>query len=113
MRVRRQKGRKQMNAEHDRNLEGVIIESTGNVFADLGLPASDEDMLKVKIAIAISKALEKLDLTQTEAARRMKIDQSNVSRLVRGRLDGFSVERLLNFLNLLGRDVDINISGRQ
>jgi predicted XRE-type DNA-binding protein len=101
-----------MNVEHDRELEGAVIESSGNVFADLGLPASDEDMIKVKIALAIARTLEKQDLTQAEAARRMKIDQPNVSRLMRGRLDGFSVGRLFYFLSLLGRDVDINISGR-
>jgi predicted XRE-type DNA-binding protein len=91
-------------------MDSGVIKSTGNVFADLGLPHSDEDMLRVEIAVAITGTVSKLGLTQIDAAERMRVDQATVSRLTRGRLDGISVERLLNFLTLLGRDVDISIS---
>jgi predicted XRE-type DNA-binding protein len=99
-----------MNAELD--TEEMVIESTGNVFTDLGLPATDEDMLKVAIARAISNTLSKRDLTQSEAAEIIGVDQAKISALIRGRLKGFSVERLFRFLILLGKDVDIRISGR-
>ena len=99
-----------MNAELD--TEEMVIESTGNVFADLGLPATEEDMLKVEIARAISNTLSKCGLTQSQAAEIIGVDQAKISALVRGRLKGFSVDRLIRFLVLLGKDVDIRISGR-
>jgi predicted XRE-type DNA-binding protein len=88
----------------------VVHESAGNVFADLGLPHAREDMLKVEIAHAISAAIRKKGLTQTAAGEIIGVDQGKVSALLRGRLTGFSVERLLVFLVKLGWDVDIMIS---
>jgi predicted XRE-type DNA-binding protein len=87
-----------------------VIDSTGNVFADLGLPATEKDMLKVNIAHAITVTIHKRNLTQAEAARIVKTDQAKISALLRGRLTGLSVERLIGFLILLGRDIDVNIS---
>ena len=88
----------------------VVHESAGNVFADLGLPHDREDMLKVEIAHAISASIRKQGLTQTAAGEIIGVDQAKVSALLRGRLTGFSVERLIVFLVKLGRDVDIMIS---
>ena len=87
-----------------------IIESSGNVFADLGLPCAPEDMLKVNIAHAIASTINKRKLTQAAAGAIIGVDQAKVSALLRGRLTGFSVERLVTFLVKLGRDVDITIS---
>jgi predicted XRE-type DNA-binding protein len=94
-----------------RNDDDIAVhESAGNVFADLGLPDDREDMLKVEIAHAISAAIRKKGLTQTAAGEIIGVDQAKVSALLRGRLTGFSVDRLLVFLVKLGRDVDIMIS---
>lgn len=94
-----------------------VIDSTGNVFADLGLPATEKDMLKVFIAHAITVTIRERKLTQAEAAAIVKTDQAKVSALLRGRLTGFSVDRLIGYLVLLGRDIDVNVSrshkGRQ
>jgi len=84
--------------------------SAGNVFADLGLPHSKEDMLKVEIARVISATIKSRGLTQAEAGAIMGIDQAKVSTLVRGRLQGFSIERMILFVVKLGRDVNISIS---
>ncbi len=84
--------------------------STGNVFADLGLPSSPEDMIKVDIVLAIATTIRKRNLTQAAAGDIIGVDQAKVSALLRGRLAGFSIERLLGFLVKLGRDVDIAIS---
>jgi predicted XRE-type DNA-binding protein len=51
-------------------------------------------------------------LTQAQAAQRLGLDQPKVSALVRGRLEGFSTDRLMRFLVLLGRDVHIVIRRR-
>ncbi len=84
-----------------------VTRSSGNVFADLGLPHADQLLAKADLAIEISSVIEERNLTQAEAAEIIGVDQPKVSALVRGRLDGFSMERLYRFLNALGRDVEI------
>ncbi len=84
-----------------------VTESSGNVFADIGLPNPEERLAKADLAIRIALAIRARRLTQARAARILKIDQPKVSRLLRGRLSGFSTERLMHFLTLLGRDVEI------
>jgi len=79
------------------------------LFADLGLELSEEERLKVQIAQTIVVAINERNLTQVEAAEIMGIDQPKVSALMRGRLEGFSLQRLLNLVTALGRDVDIQI----
>lgn len=81
--------------------------SSGNVFADLGLPNPEDRLAKAELARRISVIISEQRLTQLEAAAVLGIDQPKVSALVRGRLGGFSLERLLRFLNVLGRDVEI------
>jgi predicted XRE-type DNA-binding protein len=82
-------------------------ESSGNVFADLGLPNARELQAKADLAWEISRTIEERELTQAQAAELLGIDQPKVSALVRGRLSGFSMERLYRFLNALGKDVEI------
>jgi predicted XRE-type DNA-binding protein len=84
-----------------------IEEGSGNVFADIGLPNPEERLAKADLAIRITETIRSRRLTQARAAHILKIDQPKISRLVRGQLSGFSTERLLHFLNLLGRDVEI------
>ena len=81
--------------------------SSGNVFADLGLPNPEDRLAKAELVRRISVIISERRLTQLEAAAVLGIDQPKVSALVRGRLGGFSLERLLRFLNVLGRDVEI------
>jgi predicted XRE-type DNA-binding protein len=80
---------------------------SGNVFADLGLPDAPELQAKADLAYEISQTIDQRGLTQVEAAEILGVDQPKVSALVRGRLDGFSMERLSRFLNALGKDVEI------
>lgn len=87
--------------------------SSGNVFADLGLPDADERMLKAQLAIQIRRFIEAKGWTQTEAAGAVGLDQPKVSHLLRGRLSGFSVDRLLNILNRLGHSVEVRISAEE
>ena len=84
-----------------------IKEGGGNVFADIGLPRPEERLAKADLAIRIAAAIRARRLTQARAARVLKIDQPKISRLLRGQLTGFSTERLMHFLTLLGRDVEI------
>src|SRR5260370_31903252 len=85
----------------------AITEGTGNIFADLGLPNAEERKTKADLAYQISTIIEDRELTQAQAGDILGIEQPHVSNLVRGRLSGFSVERLMEVLTALDRDVGI------
>lgn len=86
-----------------------VVASSGNVFADLGLPDAVELNTKVRLAVAINRLLESRRLTQAAAAAALSINQPKVSALKRYKLEGFSVERLMTFLTALGSDIEIRI----
>ncbi len=90
-----------------------VTPSSGNVFADLGLPNPEERLLKADLAIQIDRIIAARGWTQTQAAEHIGLSQSSVSLLLRGRLSGFSVERLLTILNRLGYDVEVRIAPAQ
>lgn len=94
-------------------MSGAHIHGGDNVFADLGLPNPEEDLLKADLAMAISLLIKARSLTQTEAADILGIDQPKVSNLCRGKLEGFSVDRLLRFLTALGKDIEIRVTEHQ
>lgn len=85
---------------------------SGSVFADLGYPDARERSLKVELAVQVNRILDKLGLPQDRAAKLLGIRQPHVSDLVRYRLNRFSVERLMDFLTRLGKDVEIRIAAR-
>lgn len=85
------------------------MRSSGNVFADLGLREAGEKQTKVRLAVAIQQIIQARRLSQSAAAQLLDINQPKVSALVNYRLEGFSVDRLLRFLNALDRDIEIVI----
>lgn len=89
--------------------KAIHVESSGNVFADLRLPAADELLVKAELAARILQILERRRLTQRQAAALLGVDQPKISALKQGKLNGFSLERLLRFLLLLGRDIEITV----
>jgi predicted XRE-type DNA-binding protein len=84
--------------------------SGGNVFADLGLPNAEELQAKAVLANQIASIVTHRHLTQVEAAGILGTGQPKVSELLAGRLDGFSIERLIRYLNAFDRDVQIIVS---
>ena len=90
-----------------RTKEIEITESSGNVFADLGFKNPEEMMAKANLAILISDAIKKRKLTQKKAAAILGVDQPKISAILRGRLSGFTIERLMRFLMALGMDIII------
>jgi predicted XRE-type DNA-binding protein len=86
-----------------------IETSSGNVFADLGLPDAAELDTKVRLAVAINRQITSRRLTQAAAAQVLSINQPKISALKHYLLDGFSVERLMTFLTALGSDIEIRI----
>lgn len=87
-----------------------VTPSSGNVFADLGLPDAEEMYTKSLLSIVIARTIRDRGLTQAQAAELLGTTQPKVSELVRGRLSGLSVERLFRFLNALGMKVRIQVS---
>jgi len=93
--------------------EKIKVQSTsGNVFADLGLANADELLIKAELVRQVGNLINAKNLTQTEVANILGIDQPKVSALLHGKLSGFSTERLFRFLNALGSDVEIRVIPR-
>ena len=95
-----------MSDERDIN----SVQSSGNVFTDLELPEADDLLAKANLALFIRHTIKSRKLTQQKAAALLGIDQPKVSSIINGRLDGFSTDRLMRFLNDLGCDVQISVS---
>jgi predicted XRE-type DNA-binding protein len=91
------------------NDEMDVYESSGNVFADLGLPDAEERLAKAMISRLIAKAIRERGLTQSQAARLLGTTQPKVSAVVRGQLAGFSMDRLFRFLTVLGMNVRVEV----
>lgn len=87
-----------------------IVRSSGNVFRDLGINLTAEDEIKIEIAREITRVINMREYTQKQVAELWCTDQAKVSNIVRGRLSGFSAERLFRFLLSLGVNVDVHLS---
>lgn len=83
--------------------------SSGNVFADLGLPNSEQELVKTKLVVQIYQLLKQRGVTQTEAARLLGTTQAQVSALMRCKPVSVSVGRLMEFLTMLGQDVEVTV----
>lgn len=90
----------------------TIQESSGNVFSDLGFEPEEALNLRVRadLMIEISKMIEEQGLTQTAAAKLLKITQPRVSDLVRGKIDRFSVDSLIEMLGHAGANVSFKVT---
>lgn len=98
-----------MKDRPDNDIHDVVTFGSGDVFADLGLEVTPEERVKILIARQISRAIVERGFTQVAAAAVLEIDQAKVSNITRGRLSGFSVERLMKFVAALGWDIDIEM----
>ena len=108
--------KKQVNATKARKSRGnaeKVEPGSGNVFADLGFRDAEERLLKAKLATKIAQLVEEKGWTQTQTAERIGLDQPKVSHLLRGRLSGFSADRLFAILNRLGRSIEVRISAKE
>jgi len=93
-----------------RLIDGVEVEiSSGNVFADLGLPDAEKLQIKSGLTAEITKAIRERGLTQADAAKRMGLTQPKVSALLSGEFSNFSERKLMDCLNRLGYDIEIRV----
>ena len=101
---------KSIKREKKSKNDTAIFVGSGNVFQDLGRADAAQAMAKVELAYRIHRLIEDAGWTQTQAAKRLGMDQPKVSNLMRGRLKDFSIERLFRMLNLLGQDIEVSIN---
>lgn len=90
-----------------------VTKSSGNVFADLGLEDAPLLLAKADLALAISRRIRELGLTQTAAGAMMGLDQPKVSNIMRGRLEGYTLDRLVECLRALRCSVTITVGPEQ
>ncbi len=90
---------------------GTVTKGSGNIFRDLGFSEerSAELILKSSLLQGLQRTIRRHAWKQVEAAARLGIDQAKVSKLLSGQMAGFSVERLVHFLSLLGQDVEVTV----
>ncbi len=82
-------------------------ESSGNVFADLGLPDLEDRLLKAGIVAELHRLIKERELTQVKAAKLVGISQPDLSHLLRGDFDDYSAERLMKMLTAFEQDIEI------
>lgn len=86
-----------------------VTEGSGNVFADLGLPNPEQELLKAQLTLQIYTILKDSGMTQVEIAKILGVQQPQVSLLMRNRAGNFSVGRLMEFLTALRQDIEITV----
>jgi predicted XRE-type DNA-binding protein len=87
----------------------AVTEGSGNVFADLGLPNPEQELMKARLTLRIHRIIQDRGMTQMEAAAALGVKQPHVSWLMNNRAGSFSVGRLLEFLTRLGQDVEVTV----
>ena len=90
-----------------------VEEGCGNIFADLGLPNAEQELLKARLTLQIYQIIKSRRITQKEAGKILGIKQPHVSALMRNRSGSFSLSRLMAFLTALDQDVQITVCPKQ
>lgn len=88
------------------------VTSSGNIFADLGLPYPEQLLVKARLAAALQRSMSEMGLTQTAAATLTGIPQPKLSKILRGRFEGISETYITEGLRKLGHDVEIRVKPR-
>ena len=104
-----EKGKTDMTRTSPKLVPKSVTESSGNVFADLGLPNPKQELTKAELTLQLYRIIKQRGMTQAEAGRALGIKQPHVSLLMRNRAGSFSVGRLMEFLTALGQDVEIAV----
>lgn len=94
----------------DRPGESEVHISSGNVFADLGVPQPNQELVKADLVRTICSIISGKGFRQVDVAARLGISQPKVSLLMRGRTDGFSTDHLMRLLNRLGQSINIVVT---
>lgn len=79
-----------------------LVESSENLYADLGIPNAEVHNIRVMLSISLAQHIEGLGLSQSEISRKYGIDQPKISKITRGKLDGFTIDRLISIAEKFG-----------
>jgi predicted XRE-type DNA-binding protein len=88
----------------------ALVESRGNVFADLGMPHPERELAKACLTLQICRSIRSRHLTPAEAGEILGLKHAQVSLLMRNRSGNFSVDRLMDLLTALGHDVEVRVT---
>ena len=88
-----------------------IVVGSDNVFRDLGFPEGEAQnlLLRADLVVHIRKVIEKLGVTQAEAAKRASITQPRMNDLVKGRTEKFTLDAMVNVAAQLGYIVKLSL----
>jgi predicted XRE-type DNA-binding protein len=91
-----------------------VMRSSGNVFRDLGFGSQEAGILRIRsqLMVTLSDIIEDRQLTQAQAAALFVVSQPRVSDLVRGKIDRFSIDTLVEMLDRVGVAVDLILRPR-
>jgi predicted XRE-type DNA-binding protein len=91
--------------------DNQVNDSSGNVFTDLGFEKIEAENLLVrsKLMAAIKSYIESEQITQSEAAERFNVAQPRISEIYQGKIDLFSIDKLINMLARVGRHVEVTV----
>lgn len=93
-------------------MEELILEGSGNVFADLGLSNPEERAYKADLIIVLESIIQRHALTQVAAAKICGTDQGTLSKVLRGRAGIVTTDRLLRWIGQLGGSVKITVQDK-
>lgn len=96
-----------------KNTEDEMFVGSGNIYEDIDFPHPQESLVKAELIRLIGILVKKRKLTQQQIGKILGLPQPKVSLLLRGRTSGFSIERLIRFLNILNYDVEIRVRPRK
>ncbi len=102
--------RKKTKTYEEKLADTRVEVGSGNVFADLGFDNPEKMLAKAQLVSEMQKAIKKKKLTQTEAAEILGLTQPKLSILLKGQFKGYSTDRLIRFLRILGQDIDIFVT---
>lgn len=90
-----------------------VEKSSGNVFADLGLPNAERHLVKAQLVYELSSIIKRRKLSIRQAAKLLNLDHSNLAKILRGDFRRYSVERLMGFLTFFDRDIEIRVKRKR
>ncbi len=91
----------------------MVHVGSGNIFADMGMPHAEERLAKAETALRIEELIAERSLSQAQAAAVMDLSQTDIVDILRGRLKGYTLDRLFQCLTALDQDIEIVILPRQ
>lgn len=107
---RGEKMRRKRQTYEEKLADTTVEIGSGNVYADLGFSNPEEMLAKAQLVSEIQKAIKKKRLTQIETAEMLGLTQPKLSVLLKGQFKGYSTDRLIRFLRILGQDIDIFVT---